>query len=122
VSERKLIEALADAIEQANAAGDGDCAQQLADLQGRIVARISREAVAAAPADHPLAGPLPGREQLAHIARRISTEALSAELASERGDWGVVHATYERLAVLFAEYRLAYVRCLSPPSGTETAS
>ena len=122
MTERALMEALAHAIEQANAAGDGDCAQQLTDLQGRIVARISRAAVAAAPADRPLTVPLAGREQLARIARRISTEALSAELASERGDWAVVHATYELLAVLFAEYRLAYVQCLSPPSGAETAS
>ena len=54
MTERALLEALAHAIEQANAAGDGDCAQQLTDLQGRIVARISRAAVAAAPADRPL--------------------------------------------------------------------
>jgi hypothetical protein len=54
-------------------------------------------------------------EQLAPIARRISAEALSAELAAERGDWETVHATYERLALLFAEYRLRYVQCLTAP-------
>ncbi len=54
------------------------------------------------------------REQLARVARSISTEALSAELAAERDDWERVHATYERLALLFAEYRLLYVKCPAP--------
>lgn len=52
-------------------------------------------------------------KQLAGVARRISTEALSAELAAERGDWETVHLSYERLALLFAEYRLLYVQCLA---------
>jgi hypothetical protein len=56
--------------------------------------------------------------QLAPVARRISAEALSAELAAERGDWDTVRATYERLALLFAEYRLLYAQCLAAPSNT----
>ncbi len=57
--------------------------------------------------------PLSQPERLAPVARRISAEALSAELAAQRGDWATVHATYERLALLFAEYRLLYVQCLA---------
>jgi hypothetical protein len=60
--------------------------------------------------------------QLALIARRISTEALAAELAAERGDRETVHATYERLAVLFAEYRLAYVQFVGPGRLTDPGS
>jgi hypothetical protein len=58
--------------------------------------------------------PLPWPGQLAGIARRIATEALSAELAAERGDWETVDATDERLALLFAEYRLLYVQRRAP--------
>ena len=119
LSESTLIEALAVQISLATQAGDLDRARNLADLQGLIVARMSREVVADTSAGRPAAVSLPGREQLARIARRISTEALAAELAAERGDWDMVHATYERLAGLFAEYRLTYVQCLGPASSTE---
>jgi hypothetical protein len=63
--------------------------------------------------------PLPRPEQLAPVARRISAEALAAELAAERGDWPTVHATYERLALLFAEYRLLYTQCLAAPCSSK---
>jgi hypothetical protein len=110
MNERKIIEALAAEAESAAAAGDLDRARKLADLQGRVTARISDD-VGADAATQPVV--LPARpEQLAPIARRISAEALSAELAAERGDWETVQATYQRLVVLFAEYRLSYVRCL----------
>jgi hypothetical protein len=99
-------------IERATAAGDLDRAQKLADLLRRVIARISRDIVADGSTD---AIVVPRRPtQLASIARRISTEALSAELAAEHGDWEKVHATFERLGLLFAEYRLCYVQCLAP--------
>lgn len=60
----------------------------------------------------------PRRVQLARVARSISTEALTAELAAQRGDWEMLHATYERLALFFAEYRLLYVACLGPERGS----
>jgi hypothetical protein len=110
MNEPKIIEVLAAEAEMAAAAGDVDRARKLADLLGRVTAWISDD-VGADSATQPVAFP-PGPEQLAPVARRISTEALSAELAAERGDWETVQATYERLAVLFAEYRLIYVRCL----------
>lgn len=62
--------------------------------------------------DGRIAGSPALRGQLARAARQISTEALGADLAAERGDWQTVRATYQRLALLFAEYRLLYVQCL----------
>ena len=121
MDEEKLIEELAAEIRQATADGDHDRARKLADLQRRIVARTSSEAVGG-PAAGSLADPVPGRDQLARIARRISTEALAAELAAERGDWETVHATYQRLAILFAEYRLAYEQSLRPRGLTDPGS
>lgn len=53
----KLVEALGAEIERATAAGDHDRAHKLADLQCRVIARISREIVADASAV-PLAVPL----------------------------------------------------------------
>jgi len=113
MKERKIAEALAAEIERATAARDYDRAEKLADLLGRVVARISRDIVAGRSADDPEDVPQPRLKGLAPIARRISAEALSAELAAERGDMETVHVTYERPALLFAEYRLAYVQCLA---------
>lgn len=113
MDERKMAESLAAEIERATAARDYDRAQKLAELLGRVVARISRDIVADSATDDPEGGPQPRLKRSAPIARRISAEALSAELAAERGDGETVHATYERLALLFAEYRLAYVQCLA---------
>lgn len=105
MNERKIIEVLAAEAESAAAGGDLDRARKLADLQARVIAWISHDVVEDRAA-HPVVVPPPRPEQLAPVARRISAEALSAELAAERGDWETVEATYERLALLFAEYRL----------------
>ncbi len=56
-------------------------------------------------------------KRLSPIARQISTEALSAELAAERGDWQALQASYEHLALLFAEFRLIYVKALARSRG-----
>jgi hypothetical protein len=93
MAERKIIEVLAAEIEPAAATADDSANATLV--------------------------PIRGSERLAPIARRISTEALAAELAAERGDWETVHATYERLAVLFAEYRLLYLQCLTTGDDSE---
>ena len=114
MNERKAAEAFAAAIEQATAAGDRNRAQELADLLGRVMAPVGSDMAGGVGSPDPAGIPLPWPKQLAGIARSISTEALSAELAAERGDWGTVHATYERLALLFAEYRLLYVQCRAP--------
>jgi hypothetical protein len=111
MNDRKIAEALTAEMERATAAGDYDRAQKLADLVGRFTERMSRDSVAGTCADDPEEAAQPRR--LALIARRISTEALSAELAANRGDWETVRTTYESLAVLFAELRLAYVRALA---------
>jgi hypothetical protein len=52
-------------------------------------------------------------KRLCPIARKISAEALSAELAAERGDWQTTQDSYDRLALLFAEFRLGYVQALA---------
>ncbi len=46
MNERKVAEAVAAEIERAEADGDYDRAQKLADLLGRIIARISRHGTA----------------------------------------------------------------------------
>jgi hypothetical protein len=107
----QIVRALAAEIEQATAAGDHDRTQKLSDLQEKLITQIGRDSAGSGSADLTKL-PLPRREQLARTARRISTEALSAELAADRGDWEMVRATYERLALLFAEYRLLYMQCL----------
>jgi hypothetical protein len=76
-----------------------------------LAAEVELAAATAGESASSSVAPLHGSDRLAPVARRISTEALAAELAAERGDWATVHATYERLAVLFAEYRLLYVQC-----------
>lgn len=111
MNDRKIAEALTAEIERATAAGDYDRAQKLTDLVGKFTQRMSRDSVADTCTDGPKEAAQPRR--LALIARRISTEALSAELAANRGDWETVRRTYESLAVLFAELRLAYVRALA---------
>jgi hypothetical protein len=111
MNDQKIAEALTAEIERAIAAGDYDRAQKLADLVGRFTERMSRDRVADTHTDGPKEAAQPRR--LALIARRISTEALSAELAANRGDWQTLGTTYESLAVLFAELRLAYVRALA---------
>ena len=108
---RKIAEALTAEIERAIAAGDYDRAQKLVDLVSRFTGRVSRDSVAGTGKDDPEQTPEPQR--LALIARRISTEALSAELAANRGDWETVRTTYESLAELFAELRLCYVKSLA---------
>jgi hypothetical protein len=112
MDDRKVAEALAVEIARATAAGDLDHAEKLANLLRNVIARVKGETLADASTGDLLGVPQPSPGQLAPIARRISTEALSAELAAERGDWDTVRATYERLAMLFAEYRLIYVQCL----------
>jgi hypothetical protein len=91
MNERKIVEVLAAEAESAAAAGDLDRARKLADLQGRVTAWISDD-VGTDSATRAVTFPPPGPEQLAPVARRISAEALSAELATERSDWG----TYPR--------------------------
>jgi hypothetical protein len=105
----KPIKRPAAETEKASGAGDHNRARH---LQRNVVAQIGRDIVADMPAD-PQSVLRPGLKQLARVARSISVEALSAELAAERGDWNAVHAAYERLALLFAEYRLLYVQCLA---------
>lgn len=46
MNELKIIEALAAEIQSATKAGDLDRARKLADLEGRIVARVSQEVIA----------------------------------------------------------------------------
>lgn len=50
--------------------------------------------------------------QLARVARNLATEALTLELAAERGDWEVVHVQHDLLVALQAEYRMTYRRLL----------
>lgn len=115
MNEREIVGALAAEAESAAAAGGIDRARKLTDRQDRVIARIDPDVVADIAAPPVIVRPA-GPEQLAPVARRISAEALAADLAAERGDWQTVQVTYERLALLFAEYRLIYVRCLREES------
>jgi hypothetical protein len=46
--------------------------------------------------------------QLARVARKIMTAAMTLELAADRGDWETVHQMHELLLVLHGEYREQY--------------
>ena len=100
MNRRELVERISAEITKAAADGDDGRARKLADLQSMVVAQISRDSVADGFTDA-VAVPLPRRGQLAVLPQRISTQALSAELAAERGEWEAVHASYERLVLLY---------------------
>lgn len=107
----ELDERLATETERATAEGTHDAARQHA-VPAATHAGWSGHATVADSSGGRMAGSPALRGQLARAARQISAEALGADLAAERGDWQTVGATYQRLALLFAEYRLLYVQCL----------